>query len=181
VPDFLITGMVFGLSAGFAPGPLLALVISETLQHGVLAGVRVALAPIVTDLPIILLSVFFASTIASVKPLLGLVSLTGGLFILYTGLESIRTKPLSPPAASKTPLSLLKGVLANMLSPHPYLFWIAVGTPTMGMALKIGPPAVVAFISGFYLCLIGSKVFLAIVAGRSRSFFPEELISTQSD
>jgi len=47
---------VLSVSAGFAPGPLLTLVISETLQHDIKSGVKVALAPIITDLPIIILS-----------------------------------------------------------------------------------------------------------------------------
>jgi hypothetical protein len=33
--DFFTIGIVLGLSAGFAPGPLTALVISETLQHDI--------------------------------------------------------------------------------------------------------------------------------------------------
>lgn len=54
---FLLTGVLLGLSSGLAPGPLLALVASETLRHGVRAGVRVALAPLITDLPIILTTI----------------------------------------------------------------------------------------------------------------------------
>jgi hypothetical protein len=50
---FLGIGIIFGLSAGLAPGPLLMLVISDTLRHGIKAGVKVALAPVITDLPII--------------------------------------------------------------------------------------------------------------------------------
>jgi len=51
--NFLTIGIMLGTSAGFAPGPLLTLVISESLQHGVKSGAKVALAPIITDLPII--------------------------------------------------------------------------------------------------------------------------------
>jgi threonine/homoserine/homoserine lactone efflux protein len=47
--SFLTTGTILGLSAGFAPGPLLALVVSETLQHDMKAGVKVALAPILQN------------------------------------------------------------------------------------------------------------------------------------
>jgi len=32
--EFLISGMIFGLAAGTSPGPLLALVFSETLKYG---------------------------------------------------------------------------------------------------------------------------------------------------
>jgi len=56
--NFLGIGLILGLSAGFAPGPLLTLVISETLQHDLKAGVKVALAPIITDLPIIIFTLF---------------------------------------------------------------------------------------------------------------------------
>jgi threonine/homoserine/homoserine lactone efflux protein len=65
VTDFLIIGIILGLSAGFAPGPLLTLVISESLQHGVRSGIKVALAPIISDLPIILLTLFIASKVYS--------------------------------------------------------------------------------------------------------------------
>jgi len=54
--SFFMTGTLLGLSAGIAPGPLLTLVISETLQKDIKAGIRVALAPMFTDVPIIVIS-----------------------------------------------------------------------------------------------------------------------------
>jgi threonine/homoserine/homoserine lactone efflux protein len=47
------TALVFGLSAGLSPGPLMTLVIAETLKRGIPAGIRIAVAPLITDLPII--------------------------------------------------------------------------------------------------------------------------------
>ena len=46
-------GVVFGLAAGLMPGPLLALVIQQTLRHGPGEGIKVAAAPLLTDLPIV--------------------------------------------------------------------------------------------------------------------------------
>ena len=80
--DFLIIGTVLGLSAGFAPGPLLTLVISETLQHDIKAGVKVALAPILTDLPIIILTLLVLSKLSSFHGILGIVTMLGGCFVL---------------------------------------------------------------------------------------------------
>ena len=54
---FLLTGALLGLSGGLAPGPLLTLVANETLRHGARAGIGVALAPLLTDLPIVLITV----------------------------------------------------------------------------------------------------------------------------
>ncbi len=67
----LIIGTVLGLSAGFAPGPLLTLVISETLQSEIRSGVKVALAPIITDVPIIVLTLFILSKLSNFHNILG--------------------------------------------------------------------------------------------------------------
>ncbi len=168
---FLTLGAVLGLSAGFAPGPLLTLVISETLRHGTRSGVRVAFAPIVTDFPIILLTLFVLSTLSAFHGILGLISIAGGVFILSMGYESVRTRGFDLELGDARNRSLRKGVLANMLSPHPYLFWFSVGAPTMTKALDANLLAPAAFVAGFYACLIGSKIALAILVGRSRSFF----------
>lgn len=168
--DFLTIGILLGLSAGLAPGPLLTLVISESLRHGIKAGVEVALAPLITDLPIILLTLFVISKMSGFHYGLGIISLVGGVFIFYTGCTSICTKAVGPIMPNEPPRSLLKGITANFLSPHPYLFWISVGAPTMSKALGQGVWVLVVFIAGFYVTLVGSKIFLAVSVGRSRAF-----------
>ncbi len=167
---YLAIGTVLGLSAGFAPGPLLTLVIAETLQHDVKSGVKVALAPIVTDLPIILLTWFVLSRLSGFHAVLGAVSLAGGCFVLYMGYESMRTRGVDTTVPEAKPKSLAKGVLANALSPHPYLFWLSVGAPTVIKATSVSATAPVAFLVGFYACLVGAKITLALVVGRSKSF-----------
>ncbi len=172
--DFLTIGIMLGLSAGLAPGPLLTLVISESLQHGVKSGVEVALAPIITDLPIVLLTLFIISKMSAFQHGLGMISLAGGAFILYTGFTSIHTKAVKLTIPDEPPRSLLKGVAANFLNPHPYLFWISVGAPTMSKSLNHGMGALVSFIAGFYITLVGSKIFLALAVGKSRTFLSEK-------
>lgn len=167
---FLIIGTVLGLSAGFAPGPLLTLVISETLQHDIKAGIKVALAPIITDLPIILLTLFVLSKLSEFHNILGVISIVGGFFVLFMGYESIRTKGVDAEVQDVKPKSLTKGVLTNALSPHPYLFWFSVGAPTMTKAMSLNVSVPIAFILSFYLFLVGSKIALAVVIGKSRSF-----------
>ncbi len=119
--NFLATGTTLGLSAGFAPGPLLTLVISETLQYGVKAGIKVALAPILTDVPIILLSVFILGKLSYFDTALGLIALGGGCFIIYLGYTNLRIKDVAIDLTDIKPISLRKGILVNALNPHPYL------------------------------------------------------------
>ena len=168
--NFLAIGTILGLSAGFAPGPLLTLVITETLQHDIKSGVKVAIAPIITDLPIIILTLFILAELSNFHSLLGIISLTGGFFILFMGYESMRTKGVELNLQETKPKSLTKGILANALNPHPYLFWFSVGAPTMTKALSLNLFAPLAFICSFYILLVGSKIVLAIIVGKSKSF-----------
>ncbi len=166
-----MTGILLGFSAGIAPGPLLTLVISETLSGGVGAGVRVALSPLLTDLPIIVFAFFFVSQFSDVETLLGGMSIIGGIFVFYMGYENLRTvTSRGDMPAPSTSRSLFRGVVTNLLSPHPYLFWFSVGAPIMSKAISVSVVAPVLFLLSFYLFLVGAKVVLANVAGRSRNF-----------
>jgi threonine/homoserine/homoserine lactone efflux protein len=164
----LTAGVVFGLSAGFSPGPLLTFLISQTLRYGTREGIKVAIAPLLTDLPIILLTVFLLTRLAHYQTLLGLLSLIGGLFVLYLAYQTFRTGKLETDVQEIKCGSLSRGVIVNFLNPHPYLFWLSVGAPTMVKAWAEDRFSAIAFVTSFYLCLIGSKVFLAILAGNSR-------------
>jgi len=175
VIHYLTIGIVLGLSAGVAPGPLLTLVISETLQHDIKAGVRVAVAPIITDLPIILLTLFGLSKLSQFHNILGVISMAGGFFILCMGCQGIRAKGVVFEFREGETKSLTKGILANALSPHPYLFWCSVGAPLMTRAMTLNVGAPFAFIIGFYTSLIGAKIVLAIMIGKSKSFLSGNL------
>lgn len=167
---YLSIGIILGLSAGFAPGPLLALVISETLKNDIKSGIKVALAPVITDLPIILGAVFVFSKLSNFHSILGIVSLIGGCFVVYMGYECLRTEGAQLDLQETKPKSLIKGILANVLSPHPYLFWLSVGAPLVAKALSIGTVMPLIFIGAFYVFLVGSKILLAVLVGKSKSF-----------
>ncbi|HTZ16823.1 MAG TPA: LysE family transporter [Dissulfurispiraceae bacterium] len=167
--DFLAMGTLLGLSAGFAPGPLLTLVISETLSHDIKSGVKVALAPVITDLPIILATMFILSKLSNFHDILGIISLMGGFFILLMGYNGLQTKGIEINFREIKPKSFSKGVLANALNPHPYLFWLSVGAPVMTKALSQNINAMLAFLAGFYIFLVGAKIVLAVLVGKSKS------------
>jgi threonine/homoserine/homoserine lactone efflux protein len=167
----LSTGIVLGLYAGFLPGPLLTLVISHSVKHGIKEGIKVAVAPLITDLPIILTSIFVLARLANFRTILGIISLIGGLFVLYLAYESFQTSRLRINIQDADPRSLRKATVVNVLNPHPYLFWFSIGAPTIIKTWKENQFTAVAFVAGFYICLIGSKVFTATLVSKSRQFF----------
>ena len=60
--------------------------------------------------------------------------------------------------------------MANLLNPHPYLFWFVIGAPKLIEAAEVSWMTAGAFLAGLYVFLIGAKILVAILAGRSRSF-----------
>jgi threonine/homoserine/homoserine lactone efflux protein len=166
--SFLALGTLLGLSAGLAPGPLLALVLSETLTHGVRSGLRVCLAPLLTDLPIVAVSLLLLSRLAGAPAVLGALSLLGAALVFWFGVQNLRTLPVRALPQGERPRSLRKGVLVNMLSPHPYLFWLGVGGPAAVRAARSDLLWAAGFVASFYLLLVGSKMVVAVAAGHSR-------------
>ncbi|NLV24444.1 MAG: LysE family translocator [Deltaproteobacteria bacterium] len=178
MPDLFFAGVVLGLASGMSPGPLLTLVFVESLRKGSGAGIRVALAPVFTDAPIIVATFWIVSQIGSNPILLGLISLAGGSYLLWLAWECFSAKEFPEAKDSLFSSSLEKGVLVNLLSPHPYLFWISVGGPMMAKGFARHGWGVAAFLAGFYLFLVGSKIFLAVAVGRSRALLSPSLLRT---
>ncbi|MBP2029148.1 threonine/homoserine/homoserine lactone efflux protein [Methanohalophilus levihalophilus] len=168
--EFLLMGLVLGFAAGISPGPLMAMTISETLQHGSKEGIKVAISPLITDILIVSSIVLLLIHFENQESAIALISLTGALYLVHLGISSLRTQNIDIEISNGKKDSLKKGILANFLSPHPYLFWIAIGGPIFFRALEVNILAVVLFIFGFYLLLVGSKIVLALAIGKF-SFF----------
>ncbi|QAZ68560.1 LysE family translocator [Solidesulfovibrio carbinolicus] len=165
-----LAGAAMGLSAGFAPGPLLSLVLSQTLAHGPREGVKVALAPILTDTPIILATWLLLSRLTGTPAVLGVVALAGAALLCRYAYDCFQAPPPDAGDPAKAPRSVLRGVAANFSNPHPYLFWATVGVPYLLEAARSGPAGPIAYLATFYVCIVGAKILAAGLAGRFRRF-----------
>ena len=141
----LLLGISYGFAAGISPGPLLALVITQTLKRGWRAGNLIALAPLLSDLPIVLLAVVLISRLP--HSAFGWLGIIGGLFVIYLGIETINgvwkqrnakqeeIQASSDEQGNSTSALLLRAAATNALNPHPYLFWGTVGAQLL---IRIG-------------------------------------------
>ncbi len=165
----LITGLTLGLGAGVAPGPLQTLVVTSTLERGFGAGWRVALAPLYTDTPIVLISVLAVSTLP-VRFVNGL-AVVGGIVLVGMGFWIVaRTRPVEIDEEESAGLSdTWRGIAVNLASPHPWVFWVTAGAPIVVTAWRRSVAEAVAFLAGFYVLLIGTKVAIAWAVARART------------
>lgn len=169
VIGFLISGMLLGLVEGISPGPIIALIFSETLKYGKKEGIKIAISPLITDSLIVLLALLILSSFTGYGIVLGAISLLGACYLIYLGIENLRVKIDRFGVDISKKDALRRGIITNLLSPHPYLFWLSIGSPIILESARIHISATILFITGFYTMLIGSKTAVALVVDKSKS------------
>lgn len=162
----LAAGVGLGLPAALTPGPMTALVLSQTLRHGRREGMIVAIAPVLTDGPLLLLSTLFARQLAQGAWLDGL-TLVGATVCTLLAWETAHAPP--PGVSDDTvPGSLRRALATNLTNPHPWVFWFTIGGPTVSRT--DGWVGAAAFAGGFLGTLVLGKVVLAWLADRGASW-----------
>ena len=161
-------GAALGLTGGLAPGPLTALVMTQTLRHGTGEGVKISLAPVITDGPLLLLGALAADWLARSAVVFAGIGLLGAGFLFFLGLESLRAGPLEVTAGEAPSGGVIRAVLTNLLNPHPYLFWVTVGGPMVAAAWGHSAVSAAGFLVAFFAMLCGAKVAIALLVGRGR-------------
>ena len=173
--DLLWIGLGLGLAAGLSPGPLLTLVISSSLERGFGAGLRVALAPLITDAPIILLSLLVLRTLPDTW--LALMGILGGCLVVYFGVRYLRYQERDESRNQQQggdSFDLVRGALVNIFNPHPWIFWVTVQGPILVAGWRRNPVAGVAFVAAFYFAIVGSKIAIAWLVARGRHGLNDE-------
>lgn len=170
--SLILLGFSLGLPSGLSPGPMLGLTISETLKHGTKEGLKVAFAPLITDTPIVILSLFILSRFSGLDTLLGIITLCGALFLLYLAYEDITKKESDLIEIKNEAINpFKKAVITNFLNANPYIFWMSIGGPIVVEGYKQTEAGAIGFLISFYFFLIISKVAVALIGGKLQRFF----------
>ena len=163
--EYILSALIFGLTAGLQPGPLSILVVQQTLERGLFSGIKVSFAPVITDGPIIFAVVVVLSQFKDISLFIGLLSLVGGLYLGLLCIKTLKVKKVSFASSKGSSSSLLTAVKVNFLSPNPYLFWFTVG----GTYFALGATnEAIVFVLVFLSSLVLSKIAIALVASKFR-------------
>jgi len=165
--SYIAIGLTLGVWAGLSPGPLFAVLVSQSVRYGTKEGIKVALVPLITDPPIILVTMLVLTRVGHYRHVLGVLSAIGGLYVGYMAYEALCSDAAGAPktAATKT---FSRAITVNLLSPHPKLFWLTAGGPLILKAWALGAAVPAVFIACFYACMVGSTLAVALVIGRTR-------------
>lgn len=170
---YAIQGVGLGFAAAVQPGAFQTYVISQALVNGWRRTLPAALAPLVSDGPIIALMVLVLTRLP--RSVMAWMHLASGLFILYLARGAFvawRTFRVAEPAAAAGGRSLLKAAAMNMLSPGPYIFWSLVAGPLLVSGWQEAPPTGCAFLGGFYGAMIVTLGGIILLFGAARQLGP---------
>ncbi len=167
VMEYFVTGFILGITAGISPGPLMAVLISETLKGNIKNGLVISIIPVITDIPLIVLLVVFFKQLQYSEIIIKVLSFSGFIVLLYYGIKDLFTEKVEIDLNVSKVSSFKKGLITNLLNPHPYIFWGLVGVPFM---ISGNTVQMVLFVLSFFTGIVGSKILIAVLTERSKRF-----------
>ena len=167
---YIVQGIGYGLAAAAQPGPLQTYLISQSLLKGWKRTLPAALAPLLSDGPIVALSLLIISQVPAW--LQRFLYLAGGLFVVYLAYGAYKTwrnfDACLSFAEAETQRSAFKAALINILNPNPYIFWSLVTGPIFLAGWRETPALGLGFMAGFYLTMVLSLAAIIVVFGSAQ-------------
>ena len=172
---YLIQGIGYGFAAAAQPGPFQAYLISQTLSNGWRRTLPAALAPLISDGPIIVLTLVVLSHVPVWFQ--RFLYIAGGLFILYLAYSAFVAWRNFDEAGvvthSGSRQSAVRAAMMNALSPGPYLYWSLVTGPILLAGWRKAPVNGIGFLVSFYATIVLSLIAIIVVFGTARRFGPK--------
>jgi len=171
---FFLQGFFLGVSAGAQPGPFQAYLITRALRGGWRRTWRAALAPLISDGPIVLVCLLVLTQVPGW--LVSGLRLAGGLYLLTLAWKVFQTLRSELSGAGGTEIkgglenqNIFQAALLNLLNPNPWIFWSTVAGPAFLQGWRVAPLQGLGFVFSFYatmLSLLMATVALFSAAGR---------------
>jgi len=170
------SALAIGFSGAMIPGPMLALVFSESLGGRFWDSMGIVLGHVVLEAALVLALAVGAGKVLK-RPIVGAaVGVLGGALLSYMGCSVMLTVwqnpgalAVHPPTGSLLGGPVLAGVLVSASNPAWIMWWSAVGVGYVAMALNRGAVGLTAFFSGHSLSdvLWYGLVAALVVSGRN--------------
>ncbi len=180
LPVIFGVALATGFSGAVVPGPLLAVVVSQSVRVGWTAGPIMMIGHGLLELVAIIMLVTGLITFARSPRARGVIGLVGAIVLLYlgyqtllisgeTGIAALRAASAAGSAGSGLPRLVWLGALMSTANPYWWLWWATIGAAHTGWAVHRGRIGGGVYFVGHILSdvLWYSAVSIAVGAGRS--------------
>lgn len=170
----LILGATYAFAAAVQPGPYQTYLVSQALRHGWRPTIPAALAPLLSDPPIIALVLLALSRVPARLELV--LRCAGGLFLLYLASRAFaawaRYRVASEAVAGTARRTVLSAAAVNLLNPNPWLGWSLVMGPLLLRAWRASAAAAIALLVAFYGTMVVASAGIVMLFAGARSLGP---------
>lgn len=171
--SYFIFSITYAFACVVQPGPFQAYLFSQSISNGWRKTVPLVFAPLISDLPVILLVLLVLTNVPA--EVLAILQCLGGVFLLYLAFKAciaFRTFDLDAQQAVSQQQNVFKAVMINLLNPNPYLGWSLVMGPLLLKGWSEDPANGIILLAGFYSSLIIFSIGLVALFSAARNLGP---------
>lgn len=172
----LALGAGFGVNGSVSPGPMMTLLVSETLTNGIKSSWRVAIASLISD-PI---AIFVAILTLNAVPdwTIGLIAFLGAAMLFRIAWGQLKTKATDFETQDRPRISLFDIWATNATNPNLWIYAFTVNGLLITQFWKKGGLALTGtYVLAFYGTMIACNLTIAAILGSTRKLFsPKALV-----
>jgi threonine/homoserine/homoserine lactone efflux protein len=166
-----------GFSGAIVPGPMLTVSITETLKKGYRAGTSVVFGHMIVETSIIVLLAVGLSQIIGLKWPFIVISLVGGAFLVFMGLNLIKSgkRKASIEITAEEPKfvhgPIYGGIVTSLSNPYFFMWWFTVGATFVFEGLRLaGLVGLAAFLIGHWASDFSWYGFISFCTDKGAAF-----------
>ena len=178
------TSFALALSGALMPGPLLTVTIAEAARKGTKAGPLVITGHAILELCLVITIINGLGQYLKAPPVIGTVSLMGGLILLAMGVDMVRkasamslhqndTASFCGQGASSG-YTVILGAVGSLVNPYWILWWVTIGLGYMATAGHYGLPGLTAFFTGHITADYAWYIMVAFGIDRGKNIISDK-------
>lgn len=175
------------LSGAVVPGPVFALVVSESLRSGKIAGPLIALGHFLIEWFIIFMVFLGLGPLLETEGAKIVVSCVGGVVLMLMGIKLMKFAlhlKIDNEAFSKSSRNrwishnlVVSGFLSSCSNPHIFLWWLTMGIPMIMSSISVaGVMGFVSFLIGHAVADLSWFSFVSYSVHRGKRVLKREII-----
>jgi threonine/homoserine/homoserine lactone efflux protein len=179
------SSLVIGYSGALMPGPVFVVTINEAAKRGLKSGFFVSVGHVLLELILVILLTLGLAEILSLKPIVALIGLFGGIFLSWMAFnilkDTLRRKislSFDVKLNNNKMGSMALGIFTSLLNPYWFVWWVSVGAIFLLKSLEFGIIGVSAFYFGHILSDLSWYGLVSFAMARGKKFMSERVYRT---
>jgi threonine/homoserine/homoserine lactone efflux protein len=177
----LSTSFMVGLTGALMPGPLLALTVGQSIQHGFRAGPLIVLGHAILELSLIVALVLGLGQFFGNDIIFSIVGIIGGIVLVYMGMATVRQGwhraglPVATEQKSGGNALVLSGILVSVSNPYWIIWWATIGLTYLLWSARLGFWGLASFFTGHISSDLVWYSSVAFIVARGRKFINDSV------